>query len=270
MKTILSVLIGGFVLILAWGFWETFHPEVTRVTMPSSALEGVLRGKTLVHLSDLHMARSGYREQKVLAIVKDLSPDLIVLTGDYIPWKGDVAPALSFLSRLDAPLGVFGVMGDYDYSDSRAGCLFCHAPGTGEPTRAHGVRMLKNQRADISVGGNTLALVGLDGSDGDDDLRTFIRKYQGDGPLIVLSHDPLLFDMLGDEGAVLMLAGDTHGGQLYLPARVWRFLGYEKNARYNKGMYRRGDHRLYVSRGLGTSHLPFRLFCRPEITVFIF
>jgi hypothetical protein len=76
--------------------------------------------------------------------------------------------------------------------------------------------------------------------------------------------------MLGDEGSVLMLAGDTHGGQLYLPAWVWRFLGYEKNARYNKGLYHRGDHRLYVSRGLGTSHLPFRLFCRPEITVFIF
>ena len=67
-----------------------------------------------------------------------------------------------------------------------------------------------------------------------------------------------------------MLAGDTHGGQLPLPAWFWRLVGYEKNARYSQGMFRDGRKRMYVTRGIGTSHLPLRLFRRPEVVVLHF
>lgn len=269
MKKTLIVLSFFLLVILAWGFTETFRLEVTRVDMQGSPLSQVLGGKTLVHLSDLHMSALGYREKKILEALYSLRPDLIVLTGDYIPWRGDVTAALDFLSRIRSGLGTFAVMGDYDYSDSRSSCLFCHRPNTGEPTEAHPVEMLRNRRITLAVNGKTLTIAGLDDVDeGGEGLKALTTDSEQ--AMIVLCHDPLRFDELDEKGVRLMLAGDTHGGQLFLPPFVWRLLGYQKNARYNKGLFRKGPNTLYVSRGLGTSHLPLRLFCRPEITVFQF
>ena len=90
------------------------------------------------------------------------------------------------------------------------------------------------------------------------------------GPNIILCHNPLTFDDLDKNQDVLMLAGDTHGGQIPLPSWLWRILGYEKNARYNQGFFQEGRKKMYVSRGIGTSHLPIRMFRRPEVVVLHF
>ncbi|HEX8947876.1 MAG TPA: hypothetical protein VF790_02870 [Dissulfurispiraceae bacterium] len=99
----------------------------------------------MVQLSDLHIGdRLGMREREVLRILDRLQPDFIFLTGDYLTWKGDAKGALVFLSRLKAKNGVWGVMGDYDYSRSRQSCVFCHEEGSTGPTRKHKVHFLKN------------------------------------------------------------------------------------------------------------------------------
>ena len=69
-----------------------------------------------------------------------------------------------------------------------------------------------------------------------------------------------------------MLAGDTHGGQIPLPFPSWllRLIGYEKNASYSQGYFKKGNAKMYVSRGIGTSHIPIRLFRKPEIVVLHF
>jgi predicted MPP superfamily phosphohydrolase len=87
---------------------------------------------------------------------------------------------------------------------------------------------------------------------------------------IILSHNPLVFDSLASNQNVLMLSGDTHGGQVPLPSWIWRVLGYEKNARYNQGLFIKGKKKMYVTRGIGTSHLPLRLFRPPELVVLHF
>jgi len=89
-------------------------------------------------------------------------------------------------------------------------------------------------------------------------------------PAIILSHSPLIFDLINDNQNILVLAGDTHGGQVPLPSWLWKLLGYEKNTRYEQGWFESGMKKMYVTRGVGTSHLPFRFFRRPEITVFHF
>ena len=97
-------------------------------------------------------------------------------------------------------------------------------------------------------------------------------KFTNDGkePLILLSHNPLAFDTIRENQQVLMLAGDTHGGQIPLPSYLWKILGYEKCARYNQGLFENSEKKMFVSRGIGTSHLPMRILRRPEVAVLHF
>ena len=162
-------------------------------------------------------------------------------------------------------------MGDYDYSNSRKSCLFCHEQGRGKPTRKHSVHFLRNSVEQLNLATGSIRIGGIDQDfsrpfAGDKELRSFLEK----DPAIILSHNPLFFDQLDENQDVLVLAGDTHGGQLPVPSWLWRILGYEKNAKYNEGWFEEGKKRMYVTRGIGTSHVPFRIMRRPEIVVIHF
>ena len=271
LKLILLLVSAGVSVLLVYGFVAVFLVQQSHVTIHDPDLGRVLQGKTLVHLSDLHMSSLGIVERKVLKTVKELKPDILVLTGDYVAWNRDVKPALDFLSGLRAELGVFAVLGDYDRSNSRQSCQFCHKRGSGEKTDVHQVQMLKNSALTVQVNGEPLMILGVDGGDGDEDAPEKLKQlFSGKQPAIVLCHDPLRFDEFTKEDHFLMLAGDTHGGQIPLPSAVWNGLGYVKNAKYNQGLFKEGGKTMYVSRGIGTSHVPFRLFRAPEIVVYHF
>ncbi|MCL4493055.1 MAG: hypothetical protein M1510_14355 [Nitrospirae bacterium] len=89
-------------------------------------------------------------------------------------------------------------------------------------------------------------------------------------PTIILSHSPLLFDRLDENRQAFVLAGDTHGGQVPLPSWLLKIAGYKKNALYSQGLFEKRDKKMFVSRGIGTSHIPIRLFRKPEIAVLHF
>jgi hypothetical protein len=89
-------------------------------------------------------------------------------------------------------------------------------------------------------------------------------------PAIILIHNPILFDRIDNNQDVLILAGDTHGGQIPLPPWLWSVMGYKKNALYNYGFFEEGQKKMFVSRGIGTSHIPIRIFSPPEVVVLHF
>jgi predicted MPP superfamily phosphohydrolase len=252
-------------------FIEPYWVEIHHVWIKDCRLGKILEGKTAVHISDLHIGEIGKIEQRVLKILEDLEPDFLFLTGDYIQWDGDYEVALTFLSRLNAPLGVWAVMGDYDYSRSRKSCLFCHEAGSGKPTRWHNVRFLKNSFEHVNLANGSIWIGGID-REGElpffSNSMSFPEKLVE--PAIILSHEPLNFELFDDDQELLVLSGDTHGGQIPLPSWLWGFLGYEKCARYNQGLFEKGRKKMFVSRGIGTSHLPVRIFRRPEVVVLHF
>jgi predicted MPP superfamily phosphohydrolase len=266
-KTILSIF---FTIILGLGIYGLFiepdEIEVHHLWVNDSILGKTMKGMTAIQISDLHISKIGRREEKVLKIIDDIKPDIIFLTGDYVRWDGDYKPALDYLSRLKAKIGVWAVMGDYDYSNSRKSCLFCHREGTGEPTQSHMVRFLRNSSDSMTLPDGHMKIYGIDIEEEDDKDK----KIDERGPAIILCHSPLGFDRLDNNSDVLMLSGDTHGGQVPLPGWFWNLLGYEKNAKYSQGLYREGQKMMYVSRGIGTSHIPIRIFRRPEVVVLHF
>jgi predicted MPP superfamily phosphohydrolase len=258
-------------LILYGLLIEPNQVGVRFVSIRDDFLGARLENKVVVQLSDLHISSIGKRERRVLAIVNELKPDIIFLTGDYVSWNGDYVPALTFLSLLRAKIGMWAVMGDYDYSRSRSSCLFCHEEGSGKRTRRHAVRFLKDSSDVIRLPEGSVRIAGVDGEGGSpfDPKRNLVPT--GDKPpAIILSHSPLNFDLVRDDQNLLMLAGDTHGGQVPLPSLLWSALGYEKNARYSQGFFQKGRKKMFVSRGVGTSHLPLRLFRPPEVVVLQF
>jgi predicted MPP superfamily phosphohydrolase len=225
-------------------------------------------------LSDLHMVSRNDFEIKISDALKSIQPDIILLVGDYVAWNGDYEIAIDFLSSLKAKVGIFGVMGDYDYSNSRKSCLFCHEKGGRWPTSRHKVRFLRDSCESLMITSSPFQICGLDGSKLDEPLSAYISKIRkvarNNDPVIVVSHSPLVFDYFNKDDDVLILAGDTHGGQIPLPSGLWRILGYEKNAKYEQGWFEEGKKKMYVSRGVGVSHFPIRFMRPPEITVLHF
>lgn len=261
----------GFSGLVLYGiFIEPYQVEIHHVRIENARLAKVLEGKIVVHLSDLHISTIGKKEQKVLKILEEIQPDFVFLTGDYTRWNGDNDAALAFLSRLKAQVGVWAVMGDYDYSRSRTSCLFCHEAGSGQPTRRHNVRFLKDSLEHVGLPGGSIMIGGTDREAGLPFSSDAFSSKNLEEPAIILSHDPLNFELLDDDKDALMLSGDTHGGQIPLPSRLWGLLGYEKCARYGQGLFEKGNKKMFVSRGIGTSHVPIRIFRSPEVVVLHF
>jgi hypothetical protein len=255
----------GYALLI-----EPNRIEIKHIEIKDSAFNYTLKGKTAVHLSDLHITKIGKKEKEILRILDALKPDFLFLTGDYVKFKGDYGGALGFLSKLDAPMGVWAVMGDYDYSSSRKSCLFCHEKGTGVLTGQHKIKFLRNKTEPLSLSNGTIYIGGIEYKAGENDI--FVNTYcRGEkAPALILCHNPLLFDAIEENCEVLILAGDTHGGQIPLPRWIWNIIGYEKNALYNQGIFCKGRKIMYVNRGIGTSHLPFRFLRTPELVVLHF
>jgi uncharacterized protein len=216
----------------------------------------------IVHLSDLHTRGLGRRERAMIALVEAQRPDLIVITGDTVAGgpRNSVGPderaaVRRVLAALHAPLGVFAVLGNWEHwrGVRDAGALF---EGTG-------VRLLVDDAAPLRPG---LWIVGLeDACVGAPDVDAAFRQVPRDAVAIALLHSPGPFPDVAAR-APLALAGHSHGGQVRLPflPALWLPPGTDG---YVEGWYTSGASRLYVSRGLGTSILPLRFFCRPEVAV---
>jgi uncharacterized protein len=266
---IFLVLVAG---ILIWGFLvEPSRIDVHHITISDGVLGNALSGNTLVFVSDFHLGNTVSQGPAVLKVLNGLMPDFVFLGGDYVKWNSGYEKALDLFSNVHAKRGVWAVMGDYDYSNSRKSCLYCHEPNSGRPTKVHSIKFLRNSSDKIDTSQGPVWIYGIDReADGEWFSAKTVAELKGKTPSIVLSHSPLAFNLIDENRNVLVLAGDTHGGQIPLPSWLWKLLGYNKNAQYEKGWFEKGKKKMYVSRGVGTSHFPFRFMRPPEITVFHF
>jgi predicted MPP superfamily phosphohydrolase len=257
--------------LFLYGIIEGRTIRINHVVVRDDSLAASFKGKVVVLMSDLHLDGKGRLAGELLGILKTLKPDILFLTGDYVTWKGDYQSALSFMSDLKDIQRVWAVLGDYDYSTTRESCLFCHEAHSGKPNSRHSAHFLRNSWEVSGLGSSTFWIGGVDnqGNAPTAEIRE-LPVWNRDITAIVLSHSPLAFDIFGSEERVLILAGDTHGGQNPLPSWFWRLMGYDKNAKYEQGWFVEGKKKMYVSRGIGTSHIPIRIFRPPEVTVFHF
>lgn len=221
----------------------------------------------LVHLTDLHLERSGFREARVIQEVNDLHPDLIVLTGDYLnlSYLGDPVAAeqfRSFVAQLEAPYGIYAVRGTVEPVPEAMGWLI----------RDTGIVWLEQETVTLDVRGQSLTLAGVacshDQQRNAERLRQTLHDIPATGLTVLLYHSPDLILEASEQQVNLFLAGHTHGGQIRLPFLGAIVTNSRYGRRYASGLFQEGGTTMYVSRGLGFeggSQPRARFLCRPEI-----
>lgn len=234
-------------------FIEPFRIQVTHYD-----LQGNLNSPLKIgDLSDVHTHGMGQNERRVLEILPQEKPDLIVVTGDCLGnTAGDYRPCEHFYQQLHAPLGVWVVRGNWenDHPLHRERAFYAKS----------GVHLLVNQNAMPRA---DFALIGLDDpSSGNPRLRRAMAGVPTDVYKIALFHAPGYFDRIAGH-VNLCIAGHTHGGQVLIPY-VPPFWLPKDCGRFLSGWYEEDGTNMYVNRGLGMSDLPMRFRCRPEITFF--
>jgi len=250
------------------GYAYALEPDwlaVEKVAVQVADLPPALDGLKVAQLSDLHWGPyTGQKEiRAAVAQVNALSPDLIVLTGDYVLASADyAAPCARELAALRAPLGVFAIPGNHDYWTDIDVVL--------AQLRAAGLATLRNAAHLLQVGDTALWLAGVDDVwERHHDLDATLAAVPLDEPVLLLVHEPDLADQVArlPHRILLQLSGHSHGGQVNLPflgPPILPWLG----SIYPAGLQNVRDSTLqvYTNRGVGLIAPPVRFNCRPEVT----
>jgi predicted MPP superfamily phosphohydrolase len=194
-------------------------------------------------------------------------PDLIAVTGDLAGGRANQARLRAALARLEAPLGVYAVLGNHDHGESKA--PFVRATDLSDLGR-YGVRLLDNEAVTVKRGSAEIQICGIDDwKHGYADLPAVLdRLDHRPGTLrLLLSHYAAAAFAAPTDTFALTMSGDTHGGQLCVPWFGGPIMCSQPHAELKDGLYARGGRRIHVTRGVGTSLLPFRFLCRPEVVI---
>ena len=245
---------------------EPHWVEIVHRPLPIRGLSPRLAGKTLVHLSDIHVGPRVTDDYVVETFkrVGQLRPDLVVLTGDLISYGVNVFTQMENVYRYfpTGRLATLAIPGNHDY-----GANWAHpeiAQRVVEAVRPFGIEMLRNEIREVEG----LQIAGLDDLWANRFDVGPVARLARDRAAIVLTHNPDTVDLPGwDTYDGWILAGHTHGGQCKPPFLPPPLLPV-RNTRYTCGEFElSGNRRLYISRGVG--HLiRVRFNVRPEVTVF--
>jgi uncharacterized protein len=253
-------------LLLALYYVHDLEPswiEVRSVSLSLPHLSPAFSGYRIVQLSDIHTDRwmTAQRIQKVVDRVNQMHPDSVVLTGDFVTRNAEqFAPNLTVLKALTPKDKTLAILGNHDAWTN---------PDLVQATlETAGIDVLANQVVTLARGAEQLHIGGVDDVwAGRDRLNEVLAALPTNGAAILLAHEPDFADTSAATGRFdLQLSGHSHGGQIHIPLmkRVLPPLAYK----YPLGQYQVGSMIQYTNRGLGSSGIPIRFNCRPEITIF--
>jgi uncharacterized protein len=259
-------------LIVFYSFWIEPHIlKISRHTVSTGKLPAGTRIRVL-HLADLHLERITERERALQQQIQELSPDLILFSGDFLNLSNVTdakswADLRSLLKDWNAPLGVFITSGSPPVDDPSVLPLLLEG--------FHHIRCLHGEKVTVVLSGNaSLDIVGLDCTHKPfldaPKMNAVLRQNASSRFSILLYHSPDLAPEAAEAGFDLMLCGHTHGGQVRLPMLGAIYASSLYGKRFEAGRYMLGTMILSVSRGLGMEGKAaprLRFLCPPETTL---
>ena len=226
----------------------------------SPRLPAAFHGFSILQLSDLHVDMNREAMEHMVSLVKPLQYDLCVLTGDFRgrtfgPF-GDTLEQMAYITRaLKGPL--YGVLGNHD--------TIAMVPGLEEI----GIQMLLNERDVIERGSEHIHLAGIDDAHfyQSDSIEKAAAGIPRDEFSILISHTPEVYKDAAHAGFDVMISGHTHGGQICLPGGIPITLDSKLPRHMGAGPWKYSHLSGYTSVGAGSSVVPVRFNCPPEITL---
>ena len=251
--------------------WQNNDIVTTNFTCQSDKVPQAFDGFVIVQVSDLHNKRFGTGQNALINKIDVLSPDVILVTGDLVDRRRyELAPAMEFIEGALQIAPVIYVPGNHEawsgrYNEVRTALLDA------------GVTVLENISYTFARGDDGLVFLGARDPDfltqtyaqGTDtsEISTFLDGWKEESSLrILLSHRPELFDLYAKSRMDMAFSGHAHGGQIRLPL-IGALYAPDQGLfpQYTAGRYDQGQTSMFVSRGLGNSLFPFRVFNRPEL-----
>ncbi|OAK31448.1 phosphoesterase [Bacillus wiedmannii] len=247
--------------------------SITEVKITSNKIPSSFKGFKILQISDLHNKKFGDSQETLIQKVKIINPDIIAITGDLIDSKSyDPEVSMELIRELVKKYPVYFVTGNHEKWSGKYNDL-------EKELKKHHVTILRNEHVSIQKGEQKINLLGIDDPEfvtGNRDEGNVVKdeiikakfEMQPDTYNVLLSHRPEFLTEYADEQIDLVLSGHAHGGQVRLP-----FIGglVAPNQgilpTYTAGLYEKQNTSIVVSRGLGNSIIPQRIFNRPELVV---
>lgn len=279
MKLQTVILIVVVILMIIALYFGNNDIEVSEYDVDSEKLPDEFEGYKILQLSDLHSKDYGAKNRKIVSAVKKTEPDIIVLTGDMVNCYDDNFHTFIELIKSLSDYRLYFIAGNNEIKmdDYKRDELY-------KEMEANGVIIIDNSKVEIVRGKNSINLYGLwfdliyykeihSGYNKDtvyakSNMERVIGKCNEDKFNILLTHNPLYFDVYAEWGADLTLSGHVHGGIVRLPV-LGGVLSPERKffPKYSGGRYEVSGKTMVVNRGLGGKPLLPRVFNRPEITL---
>ncbi|UFH64542.1 metallophosphoesterase [Clostridium cadaveris] len=262
-----------FIVVAIFCFLQNNSIVISNYTHRSRKIPSAFHGYKILHISDLHNKMFGKNQDYLIKKIKASSPDIIVITGDLIDRRRfDLDTAMCFINKAVDIAPIYYVSGNHEAWSGKYDQI-------KQSLKDAGVLILDDTSLELLKGENSIQLLGLSDPDfltsnyldgtNTKKLELQLKQWSNDiNYKILLSHRPELFSLYIENNIDLIFSGHAHGGQIRLP-----FLGgliapdQGFFPKYTSGPYKNANSTMFVSRGLGNSIFPFRVFNRPEIVV---
>ncbi|MCM3568251.1 metallophosphoesterase [Neobacillus mesonae] len=244
---------------------ERFWYEIKKINLKVKNLPAAFEGWKIVQFSDIHMGFHYDSDEfkPVVKMINDLQPDIIFFTGDLIQ-AGNMQPDryIPILQEIKAGRGgKWAVIGNHDMSIKN---------WVVSALQKSQFEVLENRYDFIEADGMRLYIAGIDDAMyGFPNIAKAVEGIPQNSCVLFLAHEPDIADKSCKYPISAQFSGHSHGGQVRLPY-FGSIIKQKMAEKYADGLYHVGDSQmaLYVNRGIGTTNLPIRFLCRPEITVF--
>lgn len=265
---ILYILIIFILILLLWYsfIFEPYHFKIENIAIKLKNLPRSFDGTKIIQISDIHTKRLGRKEKAVLAIIKRLNFDYLVITGDIIDRKTKhLDRCYPFWEELGEQYRgkVFATFGNHVHQNK-----YVNVHEFEDLLRQCGIDVLVNENRKIERDSDYIYVAGVDDSNTKHhNLKKALLQVEDTAVTILLAHSPEIMEDLSEGEVDLVLSGHTHGGQVKFPfiRPFWDQTIY--HGKYNRGLFKIKGFILYVNRGIGTALLPIRFNSSPEITV---
>lgn len=269
MKKKLTKIIISILILAAFIWTQNEWIQVTNLTYRSDQLPETFKGFKILQISDLHNHRFGSNQARLIQQIEETAPDLIVVTGDLIDRRRyNLEPIQELLINFP-DLPTYYVSGNHEIWSGN----YLEVKALIE---TNGWHVLDNHTTNISRQNDTIQLIGLmdPASRNQGDVQANITEnlnalpIESDAFSILLSHRPNPFEIYASYPIDLVFSGHAHGGQFRLPF-LGGFIAPDQGLfpKYTEGMHTLNETTMVVSRGLGNSIIPLRIFNRPELVV---